>query len=541
MASHARTSQVTNVPIVFNDQDELLTIIERGGEMMDYFQSKGVVGRCDLVTKGMASSTLIASGKYGSVFSFSLGESSDTGSHASQESQEYVVKKVVNKSYSFVKVALPEYTKGRKIGEVIQILSKSRKFPEEIFYAANIGVNPEDEVVIGRYYAMPKVTHIPPCKIDEETIKMRWRFSSKSDGSAGAPQEKVPAGLFVYPVGSYICDSATHTEYLIGLMCASLLKRGYVGFLDTFGFSMCTSLTFSPLGAALPAVHDYTFMQRAKGTLVRDLKPYLRYGPEAQTDEGVRYNAMLIDSLVIQTVFALSSMQRILGIQHNDLHPDNVMFDHISSREEYISYEIDGKSVYFGNCGLLAKIVDFGFAAKYSSPIVIPDKLVDGSSAQIPSWRDDYYDLQFFITGMWGMYGNRSAFLSNFFVRLMDPYTVISDHTYTKSNIRTTYDRSKKIFERLGGVYYQRSGTKNNSARSAFGGLALHPWEYLTDPYTMGPYLRKPPFGSKVLTLGRLSPTDFHPDFYDGNEKPLHLLGYEEIRSMCPCLGVDVR
>lgn len=505
------------VPIIFEDRDEVLRLISQGDELIQYFTEHGAVKRCPLIFNNEKSSKFIAKGVQGSVSTFSLGIPGDL--------KEYVVKKAKNTNYKVTRHSV-NLTDPRAFitleGMAKQLDLRTplpNRVPHELFFSIN-GGNKGAQLRKGNYFY--KIENVGgPCKSKEFIVYDKWWFDTKWYD----PKDKkykimsVETGnIFGYPKDSYLCESDSYTEYVIGLLCASLAEKGKcANFIDIFGFSLCAPM---PKLGEQPLLYDYTFMEQIHGSVRKNLDTHKHYGEE------------LIDSVIIQTIFALSSMQRILGIQHNDLHNDNVMFQDIYKVKDdvefdgqdlksadYFSYDVDDTKIYFKNLGVIAKIADFGFAMKYSEPILGPNYVANGKVSSIPPWRDDYYDLMFNMGDMYYSFRHKSKLVNLLFCTMFDPWFA-ADAIDTLEDAR---EASDYIIEKLYDLYYQNAG------RPSFVGVSRHPWEYITDPAIMGKYLVPPPAGSKVVSLGSLSAGDYFHDFHNGDEKPLHLFDTKTI------------
>jgi serine/threonine protein kinase len=472
-----------SVHIGFGDRDEVLHVIERGGEMMEYFVRENAVKECPLIHQRMKFSKEIASGKQGSVHTYSV------------DNTEYVVKKSINLNYELGVQPYPRVTP-ITLEKVWLVFRES--FPEEVrlsqdvFYMINGG---DKNKVIRKgdpIYTIEKKESWK-CKTDHPITVNRYYLDVVSD----AYQQ----GTFTYPKGSFLCKNESYSEFVIGLMCSKALERGRcANFLHIFGISMCSELENNIIN-----LYDYTFMELAHGTL-KDLSMKPKLSSET------------VDSIIIQTIFAISYMQRVLGIQHNDLHAQNVMYIDLNEKDvkfrgkalrsaDYFSYEIDGTYIYFKNTGYLAKIVDFGFAMKYSEPIVGRIDVTDNSFTSIPQWRDDYYDLLVFMASFGSSFDTQ--FAANLFTNMLNPYAKL------EKSIEKAVKQRNKTDDELNNLYLQG---EEYGWRPKFTGLSRHPWEYLTDPEIMGNYIDIPPEGSSVAILGVLSKEDYYPNFSEGSE-----------------------
>lgn len=505
--------------ITFENKDEVLQLIERGDEISQHFTNSGAVERCPLIFQNSAKSRFIAKGVQGSVSTFSLGIPGDR--------KDYVVKKALNRNYVVSEHTFSGHgsTNGSErttLGKFYGGMSKDFKTtPAEMFYSINGGsenttLNPGD-----KYFLITNKAE-GGCKSTAVVVYEKWWYESFYDTVTKKNMlRSIDTGeRFEYPKGSYLCKSDAYTEYAIQLMCAQLSSSGKcVNFIDLFGFSMCAPPTPDEK-TGKPGVYDYTFMEMVQGSVRKNLKRHSFFGEE------------LVDSIIIQTYFAISTMQRVLGIQHNDLHNDNVMFQDIYKANgevmfagqnlrdaDYFSYEIDGTVLYFRNLGVIAKIADFGFAMKYSSPIVGPQKVAEGYHLTIPPWRDDYYDLTYNIGDMYDNFKNDSRLVNVLMCTIFDPW-FDADAVQTLDDAKMA---GEYIWGKLYDLYYQDGG------RPSFVGLARHPWEYLVDPAIMGSYLDPPPAGSVVMSLGVLKSTDYFEGYFDGNAKPLKLFSSEMI------------
>jgi hypothetical protein len=95
------------------------------------------------------------------------------------------------------------------------------------------------------------------------------------------------------------------------------------------------------------------------------------------------------------------------------------------------------------------------------------------------------------------------------------------------------YDHPRKSIEAQKIIkILQHKYIQNKDLRPNFAGISKHAWEYLTDPYVSGDMLIKPP--GKIIELGKLTQSDYHPQFFDGSQIPLHILSSSDIRKLIP-------
>jgi len=502
--------------IKFNGHDEILDILLHGDELSDHFLGAESIDRCPAIFNNLKYSKFIAKGKQGQVFTIQLGD----------DKKEYIVKKAVDDLYKVVRHTTPFDAIQRTLGDIVDKYEvntpKHLQVPRELILSIN-GSDPSKILFPGStVYDIEKNPARSGCVTSKETAYNQFYKQNSKDFYVGRK--------FVYPAGSYLCRNENYTEYVNSVLCASILNTGKcVNFVDVLGFSLCTSEPPKPNKVPTPnsfstdndnrdlGVYNFTFMETIQGGTISKFLRLPQFNREKDD---------IVASAVIQTVFAISAMQRIYGVQHNDMHTGNVMYQDLSLQDsvfngeslrtaDYFSYDIDGTKVYFKNVGHIIKIVDFGFASKYSSPFVCRLDVARSGYTQMPGWRDDSYDVLFFIFCLWDVTGYTSL-LSRMMCNMLDPY----DRPHGSA-------KAQKIISMLKYNYLQGSDFRPN-----FAGIAKHPWEYLTDPYVMGNLLTKPV--GKIIELGKLTPSDYHPQFFDGNQIPLMLLSEIEIRKMVP-------
>lgn len=562
----------------FDDRLAVNGIIERGGEIMDYFISTDTMRRCPLIPpmkrKKEKSSTnqrhgvkLLGSGAYGSVYSVKL--------NIDGTERTYAIKKSKNTVYKTVQMLWREDDATlRTIGEKFEPLFPRHTLP--LFYTLN-GGDPDRVIGKGGYFyaaiynegikqnfsggcrlrhperiimrvinheIVPDpdkqgmmVHHIIPHKngslyhylveegkpIPIETAFIPFQVPSSNGKVTNhlVPRSQqayfihkvVPAGdSFVYEAGDYLCSDETAVEYPISVLCSTLVERGIcVNFLDVFGFSMCVDRTDK--GDRIPVgIFDYTFLEMVDGSIddIMTTRPGGFPGKMIATEA-------LVDTFYIQIVFAISAMQRNFGIQHNDLHTGNVLGLLLKNKRDFIfggkdltkvewfRYEIDGRMVYLKNEGVIAKIGDFGLAAKFSSPRLSMRKRPKNL---IPNWRDDSYDFLYFTMTMFHHYGRISRLVSNMLCLIFRPY-----HRYVNS-VEGAFN--------LATGYYKSDGHKLfiENRRPRMIPLDRKPWEFITDNSVMGKYLSKPVGYSEkdIATIGKLRSDQIYEGYYAPEE-----------------------
>lgn len=463
---------------------DVIGLIERGSDISDYFVETMKV--CDDLSVGK----FIAKGRYGNVYVIDI------------EGVEYAAKKSVN-PYVRVFGISPQLIAdriGSRCEDIASLFSS-----KEVFYALN-GTCPKGAVYDGKGVIYTLRSDIKTTILqDPRRVSTYW-----------IDEKKHYVGDFEYPIGSCLSPNAAYSEYIIGLLCSDLLTSGKcINFIKVVGFSMCSPLeTYGE--ESTREVYDYTFMERIDIT-AKDLNPYLN----AISDN---YAELLLESVVIQLLFSISMMQRVLGVQHNDLGSGNIMLS-ISqdvtfngesvNDKKWFSYTIDTHTIYFRNCCMIVKIGDFGHSMKYSHPIIGSlDVASHKSYESIPGWRSDSYDLLFSVMSLFVRYGRRSKMLCKLVITMLDPYADLTQIPQHGLFGAATYARSK-----LQGLYFQ------NGIRPNFTDLKYRVWDYLLNESIVGKDKFIIPESESIISLGNLD--SYHPNFFDYH--PLKEYTQEEI------------
>ena len=463
---------------------DLIGVIEHGGEMVDYFMDHDRKKGCiDLLSK-LRDASPLESGSHGKVYEIGGGGGK----------KKYVVKKTLSSNYDIVTYRhnQPPVT----LGELAKRFAKSRKgkrFDEYNFYLINNG-DKFTEISTNSNYLVPFKNPLVPCKLKKmhEVPKFYYVMSSE----LGRYDKITTSSSFIFPKGSYVCANASYSEYAIGKI---LSNTKLVNFLSVDSFSMCSDSN---------ATYDYTFMEKIDGT-VYDLKTKVK-----------NLNAEIIESVLVQSLFAISFMNRKFMIQHNDLHLRNLGYKRIGKKSklldnDYFSYIIDGVRVSFPNVGFLVKVFDFGLSSKFSSPIIANSGVVDGKITNIiPMWRDDSYDLLTFMYAMYVHFHNISSLVTCLFAKLLTS-SFANKFTFTRSTMDTSVKDADYIVKILLPLFFK----PQQIGRSTFVGLELRAWDLLKD---------KDIFEStKGKLLGKLDA--YHSEYYDRHyHSNLHVVSSQD-------------
>lgn len=217
----------------------------------------------------------------------------------------------------------------------------------------------------------------------------RGRYAIKSDLNPIIPQclsnrslsfnRTDGKGVAVFPSGSLLCTPAT-SEFAISLMTGEFSRN----FINTKYMASCYS------GGRIR--DQFTLMEQVDGSIRRLFKNNL-------------LNEREINGLYIQILHGLYLCQRPgVNIVHGDLHDDNVFYEVIGRgnsanpdlvNAHYFSYNVEGHTITFPRCSYIAKLADWGFAVKYSSPIIGSVVVCSGERRAIPNFYSAAYDVAF--------------------------------------------------------------------------------------------------------------------------------------------------
>lgn len=533
------------VPFSPDTSGSVVEIISRGEEIIDYFASQNE--RCNALMNILPHAKFIAGGVYGGVYLFEL------------EGTQYIVKKVVSERFNVVRYFHPPDRERMGFGEMADIFSNKRdykRFDRNAFLHAN-GVKPTDFIEPGTHYYVPFLRPKVPCKLKKSHEIQKYYFVP-SEVEIGRYNKVQTIESYTYPKGSYVCASSTYTEYIIAsILSNEVAASGVENFLKILGFSMCATVSgghelntphaqrvVKELYEGSPVFYDYTFMERVDGTIV-DMK---RAGIARESAD------LLIANVCVQVLFAMSFMQRKHIIQHNDLHLNNIGFLNVptgstrsprSGKKEgptHFSYTIDGETVVIPNLGYIAKILDFGLSAKYSSPVVANALTVDGRDRTIiPMWRDDSYDLIAFLYSVYAEFYTLSPLPACILAGLLDDSFDWTDLPLDAPKTNATFQSALKILNRQ--ALYIRG---QQPGRSTFAGVKKRAWNVFLE---LGKWISlhtkeraksstQTKKTKKTKNLGVLE--GYHPEFFDRRyHATLHTFSQEAIRKFEDFTNID--
>jgi hypothetical protein len=84
--------------------------------------------------------------------------------------------------------------------------------------------------------------------------------------------------------------------------------------------------------------------------------------------------------LVFQLIYTISIIQHYYKMMHNDFHYGNILIDNAIEPGGHLVYEINNKTYYINNTGIIPKLFDFEFGMSYCNKIkdCYPNKFIIG-------------------------------------------------------------------------------------------------------------------------------------------------------------------
>jgi serine/threonine protein kinase len=207
------------------------------------------------------------------------------------------------------------------------------------------------------------------------------------------------------------------------------------------------------------------------------------------------------EGVLVQILHTICVYQKLLSLQHNDLHSGNIFIERITFETkfrgvslhdaDYFHYRIGKVNLYLPFIPVLIKIGDFGLSVKYSAPLVGNLAVVAGGLSQDgkPHVPNDYtlnfdllYILGFFLNGI-SVTDESKEIARGIFEYIM--------------NKSLTGEDMEKIYSEI----YQSRGTILKSLSKL---KRANPRKILTQSKCMKKYTVKPPLGAKIVTLGKV-------------------------------------
>ena len=199
--------------------------------------------------------------------------------------------------------------------------------------------------------------------------------------------------------GSILCkDKYQQAEFIISELVGKLYKNGIcINFFETQSLFICpTENEEGKRDIDTELFDQYIFMDKMDGDISSAILHCM--DPITFKDNGNnRFDIM--DSIFVQSVFAIALYQEKFRISHNDVRTRNLMYKSITKEttfngillhdKTYFHYEIgNGKGIFIMGCPIIVKFGDFGASVMYTKEennnIVIGNEEVISQKLDIP-------------------------------------------------------------------------------------------------------------------------------------------------------------
>lgn len=244
----------------------------------------------------------------------------------------------------------------------------------------------------------------------------------KDEEFAVRPYQKGGPDFINIHKGAYLCSKRDNSfsEFIIGVYVAKLYSKGLcINFFNVYSTFICTNESTKNVG-----VYDqYIFMdkidknadefiQNVKENNFNFCTSLGNFISMKEKEKKVIWGCNgeeVVDATYVQTIFAIAMFQNVYNISHNDLHLGNVFVEFVTkdtsfngkklSHVNWYEYRFKGKSIYIPATPLLVKIGDYGYAIKYSTPVVGPRMIFEDnypvSNYFIPSYDALYFSCSY--------------------------------------------------------------------------------------------------------------------------------------------------
>jgi hypothetical protein len=370
------------IEILFNGKTEILDVIDENSSIVKYLGLPN--DKCGLIDTTIREGKLLGEGSYGAAYEITL---------PGMGAKKYVMKRT--------NITLEFYTRLSKN----QILKKLN----------DIGMTYED---------------IKPLQIDQSYIdqfenaagneKVRVVMPPeicmllKDLTVEKMPEEKTFMGydvMVTFPKGSYLCENEAFSEYVLGVYLGKFYRENEcINFFDAHAMLTCspkTTMMGKIDGQEVLQLNQYIFMDKIDGDFMGNSQKGILGQSECvkralfgkMPKEEQNY---AIDSVYVQTIFAIAFYQEKLQMSHNDLHCGNLFVEYVTgdtkfsngyvAGADFYHYNYYGNDLYFPATPMLAKIGDFGLSLKYSEPVIgKKDIAVDGLTIDGRTYCTNYF------------------------------------------------------------------------------------------------------------------------------------------------------
>lgn len=170
--------------------------------------------------------------------------------------------------------------------------------------------------------------------------------------------------------------------------------------------------------------------------------------------------------ITFQLIYTIAIMQHYYKMMHNDFHYGNILIDTSIEPVGYLVYQVNNKTYYLKNTGVIPKAWDLEFSMVYSNkiPDCYPNKFITGpytydkklhktivsekekleeegdESFNVPYNYNEVYDLHYFLTSLLDLYISQDLF--DWILKLYPSELIPEDDSTTNSGTTTTDSKS---------------------------------------------------------------------------------------------------
>jgi|SRR5579885_3412215 len=168
--------------------------------------------------------------------------------------------------------------------------------------------------------------------------------------------------------GAYILSSA-----LNDIVMSSIFHSFYAGH-HTYSITFPYAEAYFICGSK-----GYEIIEKMEMTLSKFLDN--RY--DGRMPRNLRLNAENFRIIMFQMLYSTKFMNK-MDVMHNDMHAKNIMVKYTKGSTyrgvnlddaKSFAYKDGNKEYHHNNLGIIAKVVDFDFAAKYNDPTIVAEKV----------------------------------------------------------------------------------------------------------------------------------------------------------------------
>lgn len=172
-------------------------------------------------------------------------------------------------------------------------------------------------------------------------------------------------------------------------------------------------------------------------------------------------------NIVFQLIYTIAIIQKYYRMMHNDFHYGNILIDTSLKPGGYFVYQINDKTYYIKNTGIIPRLWDFEFSMVYSNkiPDAYPNKFIVGPynydrvlhktiiteeefdnlsdrDLNVPFNYNEVYDVHYFLTSLLDLYISQELF--DWIIELYPRELIPDDNDSTSAEGSSSKPRSSR-------------------------------------------------------------------------------------------------